>query len=949
MLKNKHRVCSILLAVLLFFSMAAVLFTGSASAAGTVIYFEKPDTWNDTVRIHYWGSQGTSWPGAAMTQLSGKYYSYELPAGNSQFVLSDGNTAAAVANQTVDLPFSSANAGQMITITTQNGTADNGAKKWNAAWVDFPGLGLSVSATPGSSDFVDTLDVTLHVNAASSAVYSIDGGEEQSFSDGDILTIGAQAELGDVITLRLAASDADNTVEETYTYTKAAAPSGNMAVYFDNSLDYEEPHIYAWGEAEFSKWPGEKMLWDDENGLYYYVFTDDTLTYENIIINDGKDGGTDPTAQQYPEKGSFKINSGECKLLTDGVWIDYGKPNAEPAGFVYTPAGTKFSTETLRVKLGLKNAESGTYNVDGTAEIPFKEGDMAVLGEGKIGNSTITLTIKATNGSQSTTTDYTFTKVFTPDQTTFASSSDGHTTQALGGYYATNPNLQLGKEKTITVDGDPGDWDSSMIVAQGVANDDARVYMPSSIHERAWDDYALYAAWDDENLYFMWEMANVSAILGGDSIFSAQKPNGSPWNPGAPVFLALSIDPEKSGSGKAKETDKVTGNVVYSDYVWGSTKDGGMTYGTHIDTIIAFDTANTNGGSAIIKLDDDGYFNYDTSIPIGRLNNNPGTPNQNGFQIAWDYGTLSKTLLGINGYGGERTLGDTYSLSSNWIDFFEVGYTADRGFIYEVAIPLANLDIDKTYLEENGIGVMKISTMGTSGLNSLPMDPSMLDNADVEYSYDPSTSHEKEDVDHITVPLARVGALLADTVITPAEFQVDFGVSELARTQQEGGTFTLKAVPYNGTEPYRYAFSVKGEDGFEAASGQIEEDTYTCTVSENGTYTISVTVTDNSGKTLTVDKTFSIGKAAEPTQPTQPTQPPTEDDTSGDGYQLGDVNDDGQVNIEDVLVVQKHIASMLKLDGNAYKAADVDQNGKIEVADVLLIQKRIANMIPPFA
>ena len=266
-----------------------------------------------------------------------------------------------------------------------------------------------------------------------------------------------------------------------------------------------------------------------------------------------------------------------------------------------------------------------------------------------------------------------------------------------------------------------------------------------------------------------------------------------------------------------------------------------------------------------------------------------------------------------------------------------------------MAIPLANLDIDKTYLEENGIGVMKISTMGTSGLNSLPMDPSMLDNADVEYSYDPSTSHEKEDVDHITVPLARVGALLADTVITPAEFQVDFGVSELARTQQEGGTFTLKAVPYNGTEPYRYAFSVKGEDGFEAASGQIEEDTYTCTVSENGTYTISVTVTDNSGKTLTVDKTFSIGKAAEPTQPTQPTQPPTEDDTSGDGYQLGDVNDDGQVNIEDVLVVQKHIASMLKLDGNAYKAADVDQNGKIEVADVLLIQKRIANMIPPFA
>lgn len=35
----------------------------------------------------------------------------------------------------------------------------------------------------------------------------------------------------------------------------------------------------------------------------------------------------------------------------------------------------------------------------------------------------------------------------------------------------------------------------------------------------------------------------------------------------------------------------------------------------------------------------------------------------------------------------------------------------------------------------------------------------MLDQANLEYSYDPSTSHEKEDIDNITVPLARIGAL----------------------------------------------------------------------------------------------------------------------------------------------------------------------------------------------
>ena len=39
---------------------------------------------------------------------------------------------------------------------------------------------------------------------------------------------------------------------------------------------------------------------------------------------------------------------------------------------------------------------------------------------------------------------------------------------------------------------DLSDWDSSMIIAQGVANDDPRVYMPSSMHEQPWDAYALY-------------------------------------------------------------------------------------------------------------------------------------------------------------------------------------------------------------------------------------------------------------------------------------------------------------------------------------------------------------------------------------------------------------------------------------------------------------------------
>ena len=37
--------------------------------------------------------------------------------------------------------------------------------------------------------------------------------------------------------------------------------------------------------------------------------------------------------------------------------------------------------------------------------------------------------------------------------------------------YATNPNGQVGKEKTITVDGDASDWSEDLLIAQGAAWD----------------------------------------------------------------------------------------------------------------------------------------------------------------------------------------------------------------------------------------------------------------------------------------------------------------------------------------------------------------------------------------------------------------------------------------------------------------------------------------------
>lgn len=701
-------------------------------------------------------------------------------------------------------------------------------------------------------------------------------------------------------------------------FTASAATDGS-SVYFDNSkYNWENVYVYAYGTKNNAEWPGELMEKTDD-GLYTKSFPS-TYKSESIIFTNGLEKGEGK--EQYPTGAGLSLKTGECKLLTaDLNWVDYGKPNDHGYGFCYTASGTGFSTDSMQVKLGLKNATKGYYSIDGSEKTEFSNNEVITVGEGKIGNSTVTLTLYAT-GSDGVETEqtYTFKKRFTQTKTTFSAKSDGHTTEAEAGYYATNPELQLGKNKTITVDGDVSDWDSSMIIAQGVANDDPRVYMPSAMHEQPWDAYALYAAWDNDNLYFMWEIANTTYIISPEDNFAASN-EARPWRNSIPMYLALSIDPSKQATGKAVGTNK-DGSTYTNPFVWGCdggvAKDGGTSFTTHVDTLIAMDSNNSNGGASIFKadkLDSDGtyMFNYDSRVPIG-VRSFQAQDNQNGFKIKYANGTASDTLYGINSPKGSRILGDNTDMNANWADFFDLGYKDSYGFIYEVAIPFSTLGIDKDYIETNGIGAMQILTYGTSGMDTLPHDPSMLDNADVEYSYDPSTSHEKEDVDNITVPLARVGALLDDTVINYAPLEVNFG-ADLNSGQSAGTTINLIAEAYNSTGNVEYEFDVNGNTVQKSSS-----DSYSWTPSESGTYQLSVTATDSNGDTVTKNVSYTIGSQEQK-------------------YELGDVNLDGVVNIKDATEIQKYGVELVSLNTLQLSLADFNKDGLVNISDATKIQR----------
>lgn len=706
----------------------------------------------------------------------------------------------------------------------------------------------------------------------------------------------------------------------------SAATSSGSEVYFDNSkFGWKDVYVYAYGTKENAEWPGELMTKED-SGLYKASFAS-SFKSEKIIFNNGLEKGKGK--EQYPEAAGLSLKAGECKMLTaEKQWIDYGKPDGHAYGYTLTANNTAFSTESLDVKLALKNADKGYYSVDGSAKKEFVNGDSVKVGEGKIGNSKVTLTLYAT-GADGVETEqtYTFKKTFTASKTTFSAKSDGHTTEPEGGYYGTNPEMQLGKHKTISVDGDLSDWDSSMIIAQGVANDDPRVYMPSSMHEQPWDAYALYSAWDDDNLYFLLEMANTTYITSPEDNFAASN-EARPWRNSIPMYLALSIDPAKQATGKAVGTNK-DGSVYTNPFAWGCTngtaKDGGTGFTTHIDTLVAFDSNNSNGGASIFKADtqdtDGTYmFNYDTRIPIG-VTSFQAQDNKNGFKIKYANGTKSTSIFGINAPKGSRVMGDNLDMNSNWVDFFDEGYKNSYGYVYEIAVPLNTLGIDRSYIETQGIGAMQILTYGTSGMDTLPHDPSMLDQANLEYSYDPSTSHEKEDIDNITVPLARIGALLPDTEINEAPLEVNFGAN-LNSGQNAGTPITLSAESYHAKGDVTYTFTVNGTEVQNSAS-----DSYVWIPTADGTYSIGVVAVDANGNKAESTKTFVVGFS------------------SPDETLKGDVNRDGSLTVVDATLVQKYVVSLVEFDSETLKVADINGDGEANVVDSTLIQKIVSGLL----
>lgn len=629
----------------------------------------------------------------------------------------------------------------------------------------------------------ETLTVTATPLNATSAWIQVNGGEKETFTAAKQFTVGADVDFGQNVTITWGATDKAGKTETgsvTYKKVKAYVPeldkADEISCFLETSNAAAAVYVWNGNVNPVVKYAGEwkdaiktmlPLVGKSVSGKNVFKWTyngDETTVPSHIIFLDGNGNKMTENVvfvnHGYYVDGAYNSTvtkvGGEAASTSKYVYFDNAS-NWENV-YCYFYNGTTSSSVWPGVKMtydesASHNGKTGWYKVeipkeylnakffinDGTAGTPINGANASaekVVNNGTEVSPNPTPDIDPVPEPEPEPEPNPEPE---PDPTPTPSPNPG-SPQNLDAQYQTNPN-GAGVKKTITVDGDISDWDASMIIAQGAANDDPRVYMDASMHEIPVDLYALYGCYDDNNLYLMWEMTNVQDVVAPEADYPLSN-NGVLFpNYNMPFFIGINTNNASTRIGNHCKT--TAGGTLW---------DSGITCESPVNKVVVFSTNNTNGP----------FIYGGSSAGLNALEE--VAYKETGVVVKYGMGILSKTIKGIKECYGEsqnRLIGDMTKGTSTYVDFNTLGHESSKyDFHYEISIPLAKLGVTAADVASKGLGVMLVATFGTSGMDSLPYDTSMSDNADQPYSKDPSTTYEKEDADNITVPFAYIGKSL---------------------------------------------------------------------------------------------------------------------------------------------------------------------------------------------
>lgn len=629
---------------------------------------------------------------------------------------------------------------------------------------------VTLSPADGTSFSDETLTITATPVKAKSAWVQVAGASKQSISTATSITIGQGVAYGSNITVTWGATGEDgkeNTGSATYKKVKQYEPiletSDEISCFLETAND--AAGIYAWNESTekvyTGAWPGATMTLVGKTAagknVFKWTYTgSESQAPSGVIFLDGKgqnDGNKLNGGNQVFKNHGYYVEGAWNKEITkvnqpaEDTYVYYDNAGKWQNVYCYFYKGKTSATVWPGEKMTLDasasyNGKNGWYKVtvpagyanakfvinNGTPGTPINGGDAATSS-----------VVKVSNGEQGSNPNPNPNPNPDPNPDPNPNPNPQPSLQNLDAQYQTNPN-GVGIKKTITVDGDISDWNSSMLIAQGAANDDPRVYRDNSMYENPIDLYALYGCYDDNNLYLMWEMTNVQDVVAPDDNYPLTQ--GVLWqNTNCPVFIAINTNDVATRIGNNCKTS--AGGTIW---------DSGISWTPSVNKVVAISYNGANG--PFIYGGDSNGIN-----PVAEY-----TPKASGVVFKYGMGILSKEVKGIDGaYGTNngRVVGDMTKGTATYVDFNTKGHNSGTmDFHFEMSIPLSTLGITANDIASKGLGVNLVATFGISGMDCLPYDTAMNDNADQpDTKSQEFNSFEKSDEDNITVPFAYIGKM----------------------------------------------------------------------------------------------------------------------------------------------------------------------------------------------
>ena len=271
------------------------------------------------------------------------------------------------------------------------------------------------SSVASGTKFKNSLNITLGAINTKSSTYSVNGGNEVTYTNGETITLGADAKVGDIITLALTGIGEDGTnVSKEYKYEKVDIIE-NATAKIKLPSGWSSANIYVYDESVtptkvIEKWPGVAMT-NEGNGVYSYTLPEGWGDKTQVIFNNGSN--QIPAAQQP----GLVLPTGSSKIYEDGAWKDSIIEVKDPEVYSSVADGTEF-IESLKVTLSASNTTEATYSVNGQSSKTYTNGTSITIGEDIAVGDTVKLTLTGKNLQGKTTTKtYSYKKIEKPTST----------------------------------------------------------------------------------------------------------------------------------------------------------------------------------------------------------------------------------------------------------------------------------------------------------------------------------------------------------------------------------------------------------------------------------------------------------------------------------------------------------------------------------------------------